>query len=91
MHRRAKHVFVLGAQLWWKKRAAGGLKIEFPRFRDQIQTKTVVRFFAGEMKAGAFVDASRGIQMALCPKRDFFVARLAREANAFVHQSPADS
>lgn len=67
------------------------LKIKIPSFCDKVETEAVMRFAADSPKSGGFVDAAGGIEMALRPERDFLVAGLARETDAFVHEAAADA
>ncbi len=63
------------------------LKLQFPRFCNQLAAETVMRFCRASRESCAFVDSPRGKQLTLRPQHDLAIPCSPRKAHAFVDQS----
>jgi hypothetical protein len=67
------------------------LQHQLPGLTYQIMPKAMVRLLIDELEAHRFVDAAGGVQHVIRPQRDLSVADPSCEADAFFHQSAADT
>src|SRR6266511_5078074 len=67
------------------------VEIEIPVLADQLLAELIVLPAADQLEAGLLVDVAGGDEHAVGPERDLAVARVAREAHAFLDQPRADA
>src|SRR5439155_2578364 len=67
------------------------LQSQIPGLADEVLAEAVMRFRAGQPKAGRLIDVTRRDQDALGPQRDLLITRLPREADAFGDEPRPDA
>src|SRR5688500_13542920 len=67
------------------------LQLQLPGLADQGDAKARVWLLADELEARRFVDPASRMKHAVRPERDPLVARVARKADALVHQPAPDA
>src|SRR5215470_2301521 len=75
-----------------KSAASGRLgQVALPGLAHEILAAGMMRLLGGELEARLLVDAARGMKDVVGPERHALIAGEAREAQALLHQAPADA